>query len=330
MNRFLADQLVWHFEDNRSDIALVEEVPAMAKQRIAVIPMFVVEGILKITRCDSVGGEQIGSDSDEGANTRLAMDFARITFDQQLALVPADSLASGSTDLKLLNMDMLVPVHMSRFVEPELEDNVFASVTSQVQAEGIQTLNVKGIRCREDNIRIDGHRHHRCVGSALKQIEITHVQAWILFRKFGIEMMGHRSPLCQCVIDYSRLTLWGQPRRRGAPHGAPVAPPSTINSTALTYDESSEARKSTALAISSGSPQRPNGTADETKSASLVDCSSVTLARGPRFQMGVFVAPGATTFTRMLRGARSAAMARAMETRPPLVAAYAARPGWPR
>jgi hypothetical protein len=63
------------------------------------------------------------------------------------------------------------------------------------------------------------------------------------------------------------------------------------------------------LASSSGSPQRPNGTADETKSASLADCSSVTLARGPRFQMGVFVAPGATTFTRMLRGARSAAMA---------------------
>ena len=158
--------------------------------------MFVVEGLLKILHCDSVGGEHIGSDSDEGANTRLAMDFARIAFYQKLALVPADSLASGSTDLKLLNMDMLVPVHMSRFVEPELEDNVFASVTSQVQAEGIQTLNVKGIRCREDNIRIDGHRHHRCVGSALKQIEITHVQAWILFRKFGIEMMGHRFPLC--------------------------------------------------------------------------------------------------------------------------------------
>jgi hypothetical protein len=45
---------------------------------------------------------------------------------------------------------------MSRFVESELEDNVFASVTSQVQAEGIQTLGVKGIWCREDNIRIDG------------------------------------------------------------------------------------------------------------------------------------------------------------------------------
>ena len=51
------------------------------------------------------------------------MDFARIAFYQKLALGPADSLASGSTDLKLLNMDMLLPVHMSRFVEPELEDN---------------------------------------------------------------------------------------------------------------------------------------------------------------------------------------------------------------
>src|SRR5258707_6023704 len=147
----------------------------------------------------------MGSDPDEAENTIFVLTFPRIPFYQKPPLAPADSLASGSTDLKLLNMDMLVPVHMSRFVEPELEDNVFASVASQVQAEGIQTLNVKGIWCREDNIRIDGHRHHRCVGSALKQIEIIHVQAWILFRKFGIEMMGHRFPLCQCVFDYSRL-----------------------------------------------------------------------------------------------------------------------------
>ena len=41
--------------------------------------------------------------------------------------------------------------------------------------------------------------------------------------------------------------------------------------------------------------------------------SSVEIeARGPRFQIGVLVAPGATTFTRLLRGARSAA--RAIET----------------
>ena len=103
----------------------------------------------------------------------------------------------------------------------------------------------------------------------------------------------------------------GQPRRMGAPKGAPVAPPSTINSMAVMYDESSEARKSTALASSSGSPQRPRAIEEETKSASLADCSAVSLARDPRFQMRVLVAPGATTLTRILRGARSAAMARA-------------------
>src|SRR5271163_779781 len=109
MNRSLADQMVWDFEDNRSDIAIVEEVLVLAQERIAVIPVFIVEGILKIAHCDSVGGEQIGSYTDEGANTRLAMDITRIAFYQQLALVPADRIASGSTDLKILNMDTLVP-----------------------------------------------------------------------------------------------------------------------------------------------------------------------------------------------------------------------------
>src|SRR6516162_8343685 len=120
------------------------------------------------------------------------------------------------------------------------------------------------------------------------------------------------------------------PRRIGAPKGAPVAPPSTISSTAFTYGESSEARKSTALATSSDSPQRPSGITEETNFASLAASSVDTAARGPRFQIGVLVAPGATTFTRMLRGARSAAMERAIETSPPFVAAYAATPGWPR
>jgi hypothetical protein len=78
------------------------------------------------------------------------------------------------------------------------------------------------------------------------------------------------------------------------------------------------------LVTSSGSPQRPSGIAEETSFASLAESSAEIEARGPRFQIGVFVAPGATTFTRMLRGARSAAMARAIETRPPFVAAYAA------
>src|ERR1700728_3029698 len=116
MNRSLADQIVWDFEDNRGDVAIVEEVLAMAQEGIAVIPVFVVERILKIMKCGNVDGEHIGSDSDEGANTRLVMDFARIAFYEKLAPVPSDSFASGSTDLKLLDMHIRVPVHMPRFV----------------------------------------------------------------------------------------------------------------------------------------------------------------------------------------------------------------------
>lgn len=110
------------------------------------------------------------------------------------------------------------------------------------------------------------------------------------------------------VCQVHGLTLSGadlcepQPRRLGAPKRAPVNPPSTINSTALMYDESSEARKSTAFAMSSGSPHRPSGIVEEYRSTSLADCSAETEARGPRFQSGVLVAPGATTLTRMLRG----------------------------
>jgi hypothetical protein len=66
------------------------------------------------------------------------------------------------------------------------------------------------------------------------------------------------------------ISGWRQPRRMGAAKGAPVKPPSTINSTALMYDESSEARKSTAFASFSGSPHRPSGTVEEKKSESLV------------------------------------------------------------
>ena len=77
----------------------------------------------------------------------------------------------------------------------------------------------------------------------------------------------------------------------GAPKGAPVSPPSTISSTALMYDESSEARKSTVLATSSGSPRRASGTVEDKKSETFADSSAVALARTPRFQMGDFVAP---------------------------------------
>src|ERR1700752_662340 len=98
------------------------------------------------------------------------------------------------------------------------------------------------------------------------------------------------------TVDFRWVAFRAQARRMGAPNGAPVAPPSTTSSTALMYDESSEARKSTALASSSGWPQRPSGTVEETKFESLADSFAVAEARAPRFQIGVSVAPGATTF----------------------------------
>src|SRR5882757_5194971 len=45
------------------------------------------------------------------------------------------------------------------------------------------------------------------------------------------------------------------------------------------YEESSEARKSTAFASSSGSPHRPRGIVEEYKSVSLADCSADLEAR---------------------------------------------------
>jgi hypothetical protein len=97
-----------------------------------------------------------------------------------------------------------------------------------------------------------------------------------------------------------------------------VEPPSTKSSTALTNEESLDARKSTALAISSASPQRPSGMVEAMRLAASPDSSA---GRPLRAQIGVFVAPGATTLTRMLRGARSPAIERDIARMPALLAA---------
>ena len=104
------------------------------------------------------------------------------------------------------------------------------------------------------------------------------------------------------VVAVVRSTCF-QRRRRGS--GAKSSIFILLLHVRLLMEESSEARKSTALAIFSGSPQRPSGIAEETNCA---NSSEEIDARGPRRQIGVFVAPGETTFTRMLRGARSAAI----------------------
>ena len=95
------------------------------------------------------------------------------------------------------------------------------------------------------------------------------------------QWISFRISFCQLRLARTRAALL-QPRRIGAPNGAPVAPPSTISSTASMCEESSEAKKRTVLASSSRSPQRPSGITEEANFASLVDSSPETEARDPR------------------------------------------------
>jgi hypothetical protein len=67
-------------------------------------------------------------------------------------------------------------------------------------------------------------------------------------------------------------------------------PPSTANSTPFTYLESSEARNSATAAISSGRPIFPRGIKDS--NISLVSLSI-------RWESGVSICPGLSTFTRI-------------------------------
>ena len=94
-------------------------------------------------------------------------------------------------------------------------------------------------------------------------------------------------------------------------------PPSTKSSMPVMKLASSEARKETALAISSGVPMRPMGT--PLMSPALSWAVSPTVC--PRRSMaGVSMGPGLTTLTRILRSLRSTVQLRAKERRAALVA----------
>src|SRR3984957_15058820 len=98
-------------------------------------------------------------------------------------------------------------------------------------------------------------------------------------------------------------------------------PPSTFNSTPFTKLESSEARKSATVAISSGWPIFPRGIRDSNISfASLVrTCSCI----------GVAIGPGPSTFTRIFLPFSSLSHVRAKERNAALLAAYTPNPGKP-
>src|ERR1700729_1775607 len=98
-------------------------------------------------------------------------------------------------------------------------------------------------------------------------------------------------------------------------------PPSTFNSTPFTKLESSEARNSATVAISSGCPIVPRGIRDSNISfASFVRTSSC---------IGVAIGPGPSTFTRIFLPFSSLSHVRAKERNAALLAAYTPKPGKP-
>src|SRR3954468_21556842 len=98
-----------------------------------------------------------------------------------------------------------------------------------------------------------------------------------------------------------------------------IHPPSTIRSTPVTYDASSDARKATAAATSSDRPSRLAAVPAPLDRR----CSSETAAHG-----GVRIAPGTTVLTRT-SGPYSTANWRPSADSPAFDAAYAGRPGRP-
>ena len=80
-----------------------------------------------------------------------------------------------------------------------------------------------------------------------------------------------------------------------------IIPPSTESAAPVTKEASSESRKATARAISSGCPTRPIGCAGPR----IFSITSALPWIGPK--IGVSITPGQTAFTRILCGARSAA-----------------------
>src|SRR3984893_11168597 len=97
-------------------------------------------------------------------------------------------------------------------------------------------------------------------------------------------------------------------------------PPSTDNSTPFTKLESSEARNSATVAISSGRPIFPRGIRDSNScSVSLSICSCI----------GVAIGPGLSTFTRIFLPFSSFSQVRANERNAALLAEYTPKPGKP-
>src|ERR671918_2640774 len=95
------------------------------------------------------------------------------------------------------------------------------------------------------------------------------------------------------------------------------APPSTLISTPVMYEASSDARNATVAATSSGCPKRFIGTFSR---ICFANSSTASCDRPVRPKIGVTIGPGATVLTRMPRPTSSAAAVRSTEPNAALVA----------
>src|SRR5258708_9070585 len=103
-----------------------------------------------------------------------------------------------------------------------------------------------------------------------------------------------------------------------------ACPPSTNSSIPVIKLLSSEARNTTALAMSSGSPNRPSGML---ASIDLKYCSLCSSFSAKPLRPGVLVEPGLTALTRIFRYFMSKIQLRAKERTAALVAWYTLNPG---
>src|SRR6266404_392614 len=115
----------------------------------------------------------------------------------------------------------------------------------------------------------------------------------------------------QCRPFFDHLVWVSGPTNGGDSDQICALPPSTNSSMPVTKLESSDARKSAALAISSGEPMRPIGTVDTIRAIASEDSRS---------DRGVLMGPGLKTFVRTRRSFRSVVQVRANERRAALVA----------
>src|ERR1700693_4351857 len=125
-----------------------------------------------------IDGEQVRSQSGVGPYPRSADEFAGFAFDKQLAAETVKGiLAACHANLAVLDVAMTDSVGMAWVAEPELERTRLPRVAVQVEAESVQALISKCLRCGQSRIGVHRHGHHRRASGPIEQIKIVDADA---------------------------------------------------------------------------------------------------------------------------------------------------------